>query len=412
MLRENLKNLTYQSVAQIIPRAIMLLFTFYLIRILGSVEYGKFDFALSFAYLVAVFFELGGNILLTKYVARGFYSSFKLSMKFRLLCIPAAMIVLFSVLMIFNLYENKRMLIFYATAGLAFSSIMNLFFSFYRGVKKMNYEAIVSIVQKIIFVILTLVLIYFNKEGYLVLIAFGISMVASYLIIQIIYSKQKHLYTRDEIPGEGIEIKNFIKDILALALISVFSIIYFRATQIILEHFRGFHEVGIYGASYKIIEAVVNVPMILMIVMFPNFAKLAVANLHEFKKLYYKLLKFLSLFGIIITIVIWFGGDYVFLLFGKDYSSANVVLKYLLIAVLALFPNTLLTQAIIALDLNVQYAIALIIVLMLNFAISFLIVPTLGAVGSAISVGICEWIITIWCLIFIGLKLKKAQIAQ
>lgn len=410
MLRENLKNLTYQSIAQIVPRAIMLLFTFYLIRVLGSIEYGKFDFALSFAYLVAVFFELGGNILLTKYVARGFYSSFKLSMKFRLICIGATMIILFAVLLIFNLYENKRTLIFYATIGIAFSSIMNLYFSFYRGVRKMNYEAIVSIIQKIIFVVLTLILIYINKDGSFVLIGFGISMVASYFIIQGIYWKQKHQYSPDEIPGEGIEIKSFIKDILALALISVFSIIYFRATQIILEHFKGFHEVGIYGASYKIIEAIINVPMILMIVMFPNFARLANTNLGEFKKLYYKLFKFLSFFGIIASIIIWFGGDYIFILFGKDYSSANLVLKYLLIAVLALFPNTLLTQAIIALDLNIQYAIALIIVLMLNFTISFLIVPVMGAVGSAISVGICEWVISIWCFIFIGMKLKNAKI--
>ncbi|MFI5143965.1 MAG: flippase [Ignavibacteria bacterium] len=411
MLRENYKNLTYQSIAQIVPRAIMLLFTFYLIRVLGSTEYGKFDFALSFAYLVAVFFELGGNILLTKYVARGFYSSFKLSMKFRLICIAVTMIILFAVLIIFNLYENKRTLIFYATVGIAFSSLMNLYFSFYRGVRKMNYEAIVSIIQKVIFVILTLFLIYINKDGSFVLIGFGISMIASYFIIQGIYWKQKHQYSEDEFPGEGIEIKSFIKDILALALISVFSIIYFRATQIILEHFRGFQEVGIYGASYKIIEAVINVPMILMIVMFPNFARLANTNLGEFKKLYYKLFRFLTLFGIITSVIIWFAGDYIFLLFGKDYSSANIVLKYLLIAVLALFPNTLLTQAIIALDLNIQYAIALIIVLFLNFTISFLIVPVMGAVGSAISVSICEWIISIWCFIFIGMKLKKAKIA-
>lgn len=409
MFRENLRNLTYQSLAQIVPRAIMLLFTFYLIRALGSVEYGKFDFALSFAYLVAVFFELGGNILLTKYVARGLYSSFKLSMKFRVFSILITMTVLFTILEIFDLYENKRVLIFYATVGIAFSSLMNLLFSFYRGLRKMNYEAIVSTVQKIIFVLLTLALIYLNRRGDMVLIAFGVSMVLSYLIIQSVYLKQKHLYLRDETPGEGIETKNFIKDIFGLALISVFSVIYFRATQIILEHFKGFHEVGIYGASYKIIEAIINVPMILMIVMFPNFARLARTNLEEFRNLYFKLLKFLSIFGVITSIIVWFAGDYIFLLFGKDYSSAGIVLKFLLIALVALFPNTLLTQVIIALDLNMQYATALLLVLVLNFAISYLIVPTMGAVGSALSVGICEWVITIWCYVFIGIKLKKAR---
>jgi O-antigen/teichoic acid export membrane protein len=407
MLRENLKNLTYQSLAQILPRAIMLLFTFYLISILGSVEYGKFDFALSFAYMVAVFFELGGNILLTKYVARGLYSSFKLSMRFRILSILITMAVLFAVLKMFDLYENKRILILYATLGIAFSSLMNLFFSFYRGIKKMNYEAVVSTVQKVIFVLLTLALIQFSKAGELVLISFGASMVISYLLIQSIYLKQKNLYVQDERPGESLETKSFIKDIVGLALISVFSVIYFRATQIILEHFWGFHEVGVYGASYKIIEAIISVPLILMIVMFPDFARLARSNLDEFRHLYFKLLKFLSVFGVVISLIVWFAGDYVFLLFGKDYGSAGIVLKFLLIALLALFPNTLLTQVIIALDLNIQYATALLVVLVLNLALSYLIVPSMGAVGSAISVGICEWVISIWCFVFVGIKLRE-----
>gem|GEM_PF-5851364 len=35
MIRANLKNLSYQTIAQIIPRAMMFIFTFYLARILG-----------------------------------------------------------------------------------------------------------------------------------------------------------------------------------------------------------------------------------------------------------------------------------------------------------------------------------------------------------------------------------------
>jgi len=388
----------------------MLLFIFYLIRVLGSTEYGRFDFALSFAYLVGVFFEFGGNILLTKYVARGLYSSFRLSMKFRLLSIIITTAVLFSVLVIFNLYQDKQLLILYAVIGIAFSSLMNLLFSFYRGLKKMNYEALVSITQKIIFIALAMVLIFFRTDGTLVVISFSVSMIASYLIIQAIYLKQRHLYSRDEASVGEIDRKSFIKEIFSLALISVFSVIYFRATQVILEHFKGFHEVGIYGASYKIIEAIINVPLILMIVLFPDFARLAKSSLGKFKNLYFKLLKLLSILGVGVSILLWLWGEYIFQVFGKDYSDAHIVLRYLLIALLALFPNALLTQAIIALDLNVQYAIAMLLVLVVNVGLSIMIVPLLGAVGSAVSVGVCEWLILLWCFFLIGRRLKKAEV--
>src|SRR5260221_11865867 len=82
LLRANFKNIIYQTVAQIIPRAMLFLFGFYLAKSLGAVEYGKYDFALSFGYLIGVFFELGGNVILTKYIARGHYSSFKFSIRF------------------------------------------------------------------------------------------------------------------------------------------------------------------------------------------------------------------------------------------------------------------------------------------------------------------------------------------
>jgi O-antigen/teichoic acid export membrane protein len=383
----------------------LFIFTFYLARTLGSSEYGRYDFSLSIGYLVGVFFELGGNMILTKHIARGFYSSFKYALNIRFISIGAAIIVTIIVLLSFNLYSDNFINIVYALVGIAFSSLMNLYFSFFRGVRRMNFEAVVLIIQKIIFIGVCFLLLNYGNLASNALAAFGLSMIASYLIIQAIYLKEKNKYVDEE--ENKIILKDYIRDIVSLALVEVFSIIYFRVTQIILENYHGVSAVGVYGASYKLIEVFTNIPGILMIVLFPGFAKLSKENIFSFKDNFKKVLPILFGLGILASLFCWFGGEYVFKLLGKDYSESYILLRYMTFALIAIFPNYLLTQGLIALDKNTKYAVVLSAALVLNIVLGILVVPKYGAEGSALSVGICEWVIFIACFILINKEIKS-----
>jgi len=298
-------------------------------------------------------------------------------------------------------------------AGIAFSSLMNLYFAIFRGVKRMNFEAVVLIIQKIIFIVITFILISSSLTSSSVLISFLISMMISYLIIFMIFGFEKNKYDFKS-NDKKIALKDYMKDIMSLALIEVFSIIYFRVTQIILESFMGYNAVGVYGASYKFIEVFTNIPAILMIVLFPNFAKLAVENISEFKKGFNKVLKILILLGIGAVSICWIFGEMFFELlgedysgaYGEDYSGAYIVLRYMTPALLIIYPNYLLTQSMIALDKNIKYAFVLFSVLILNILIGILIVPQFGVYGSALSVGVCEIIIFISTFYLINKELK------
>ncbi len=411
MLKENFKNLVYQSIAQIIPRAMLFIFGFYLAKTLGAFEYGKYDFALSFGYLIGVFFELGGNVILTKYIARGHYSSFAYSMRFRIITIAAALSVTFIVLLVTGLYREIILNITFASLGIAFSSLMNLYFAFFRGVKKMNYEAIVLLLQKIIFIGVCLLLFIYKKNSTSALLAFLISLFISWQVIQLIFIKKRKAY--EETPGhEAIQFKEYIRDVMSLALVEVFSIVYFRVTQLILERFGGFEQVGVYSASYKLIEAFTNIPSILMIVLFPGFAKLAVENINEFKVQFGNILWLLVSMGLISCLVCWFFGQAFFTLLGKDYSSSYIIVRYMTLALFAIYPNYLVTQSLIALDQNLKYAFVVFTALILNIILAILLVPAYGAIGSAFSVGICEVIIFILCFILIRKTINRIETSK
>jgi O-antigen/teichoic acid export membrane protein len=400
LIRENIKNISYQSIAQIIPRAMMFIFIFYLARLLGNAEYGKYEFATSFGYLVGMFFELGGNMILTKHVARKFYSSIYYALKIRIVSILITLAVFFSVLYIFNLYEESRLYIIYASAGLAFSSMMNLYFAFFRGVQKMNYEAVVLIIQKALFIILALILIYSEKSGARVLLAFMISMAAGFGIIFSFFKKKEPEYVSS---GEKYEVRfrEYVKDVFSLALVEVFSNIYYRLNQVMIEHFRGFAEVGVYGVAYKVVEVFTNFPAILLIALFPAFAKMAVENLHDFKIQFDKILGVLISLGFLAGIGCWFLGRYFFTLIGTDYKESYIVLRYLTFPLVFLFPNFLITQGLIALNKNLTFASILFAALILNVILSLILVPSMGAEGSAISIGVCEMVIFITGYLYI-----------
>lgn len=394
-LRDNFKNISYQSIAQIIPRAMMFIFVFYLAKLLGNAEYGRYEFATSVGYLVGMFFELGGNMILTKHVARKFFNSIYYAVKIRVASILIALFIFISALYVFNLYEESRLYLIYASAGLAFSSMMNLYFAFFRGVQKMNYEAIVLIAQKAIFIILALILIHSEKSGARVLLAFMISMAAGLILIFSLFKKNKNLYLNSGNKYE-LKFKDYIKDVFSLALVEVFSNIYYRLNQVMIEHFRGFAEVGVYGVAYKAVEVFTNFPAILLIALFPAFAKMAVDNLRIFKAQFDKILVILLSLGFLSGICCWVLGKYFFNLIGADYDNSYIVLRYLTFPMVIMFPNFLITQGLIALNKNLTFAVILLSALVLNIILSLILVPAYGAIGSAISIGICELLIFIF----------------
>lgn len=386
----------------------LFIFGFYLAKTLGAVEYGKYDFALSFGYLIGVFFELGGNVILTKYIARGHYSSFKFSMRFRAVTILITLIVTAAALLLTGLYHEILVNIAFAALGIAFSSLMNLYFAFFRGVKKMNYEAAVLIIQKIIFIGMSLLIFVYRKDSTVALLSFLVSMFICWQVIQVIFIRKRKAFVEDK-EHAAIQFNAYFKDVMSLALVEVFAQVYLRVTQIILERFGGFEQVGVFAASGKLIEAFTNIPSILMLVLFPSFAKLASDNIPEFKIQFKKILVLMTALGAAACLICWFLGEPFYKLIGKDYNNSYIIVRYMTIALFAIYPNYLLTQSLIALDQNLKYASVVFTALVLNVIIAVIVVPSYGAIGSAVSVGICELVISILCFILISKTIRQRE---
>lgn len=146
--------------------------------------------------------------------------------------------------------------------------------------------------------------------------------------------------------------KKVIKLSWPIGLSILFSMLYFKMDTIILSIFRPESEVGIYGASYQLVEVLNSFPALFVGIIMPILSQ-AWANNNKggFKKILQR--AFDSLIIIVVPLV--FGGfilanKIMVLVAGKNFYQSGDVLRILIFAIGFLFIGQLFGHAIVAIN--------------------------------------------------------------
>lgn len=178
----------------------------------------------------------------------------------------------------------------------------------------------------------------------------------------------------------------------------VLGVIYFRLDTFLISFLSSDAEVGRYGVAYRVVEVLIVVPIYLMSTLFPEIARQRPhsARLNEIVQGAFSAAALAAVPLVIIFVV--FAEEVVGVAGGPAYISAAPVLRYLAVAVALLFLNTVFFQALVALNRQGNLFLLLLGVLVANILLNLALIPSLGAVGAAISLVISEAAALILCL--------------
>lgn len=184
---------------------------------------------------------------------------------------------------------------------------------------------------------------------------------------------------------------NIFKSNAAFLLINAATAFYFRCDIVLLKILnRSIAEVGEYAAAFRIFEG-----MILLITPLSHIGFRYLRLSWQYKKKFHRL--FLSfLFGMLVISVIFFaivieiGDDIIQFTFGFEFKQSESILLILSMALFFVMPNSIITQAIVALNLEKAYAYLAVAAAVLNLIGNFFMIPIIGAKGAAISTVITE----------------------
>jgi O-antigen/teichoic acid export membrane protein len=390
-LRIIIKNTKWQLSANILNKLLSIILVIFLARGLGDVEFGKYSFANSFIQIFVVLADLGISLLLIREIAKrgemaGIYfvnlGALKIILSFGTLSIIAVIINILP-------YPLETVKIVYI---LSIYFILSSFSSFCRSImnafEKMEYDAIVSFIEKIIIVALCSIFLKLKLGLIYISCAFLVGGAISLTVSSLFLIKK---FVKPNFRIDFSFWKSSIREALPFAMSSIFVMMYSYIDQVMLSLMKGDEAVGWYNASFSLVNNVTLFASVFMGAAYPTFSRLYSLSLESLKIVYQKSFKYLLLLGFPITVGAMILSDRIILLFfGNEYFPSISAFRIL---IWAAFPSHLcylfstFLNAINRQKINLYF---MIISTVGNIILNLFLIPAFSYLGACIATLLSE----------------------
>lgn len=402
-----LKNTFWLGISQIVSRIIRAIIVIYAARILGVAGYGVFSYAIALAGFMSIFSDIGIDWILTREAAKN--PELKSQYLSTILFIKLILLTFLFILITFvapyftTIPEAKNLLPIIAVLFLS-DGLRRYGFAFIRSLEKMETEAGINIFTNVTIVILSLIILSYNPTPYALVIGYTIGsilgLVMTVFAIRTYLNKLFSNFTRKLI-------KPILISVWPFAIINFMSASLFYTSILILGWMCTALELGFYSAAQKPIQLLIVLSIIIATSTLPALSRWAVKEANKFKLLLEQSLSMVMLLAIPLTIGgIVLGDQVIILLYGTDYTSAIIIFRLLALSFLAIFPFTIISNAIFAADMQRKFIPHMTLGAIINVILNIYLIPKLGALGAAIATIISQFITYGWVYYVLRIQLS------
>ncbi len=402
-----LKNASYLTIAHF-SSMIINFFGFILIaRLLGPSNYGIYVTVAAFIGLFWILTFNGLHKVILREGSKDFnqmgdYLEKTIGIKIFFTFIAINFSIIFSSFMPYTIQEKVYIIVFSST--LIYRSFSNFFGVVYQAAEKMQYNAILEILNRILFVPFAIALLYmgFGLPG-----LFGISIFSQLFTIVINFKLTKRFISYRFFNKINWDI-SILKPALIFSILSFTVILTTRIDIVMVSLLASSKDVGIYGVAYQITYTGVTVRTLLATAFFPIFVKTFYKKIVRWKKLLkYALLLGLSLL-LLATVVSLLSTQIIPLLFGDEYFESGLILSVLIFYLAIVFFNIPFSNTIQATHNESKMLKVCWIGPSLNIGLNYLFYKQFGLIGIAYST-LVVGIVTLTIQIFITWRILKKQ---
>jgi len=407
-----ISNSAFLFFSTIVNKLIMFVYFILLVRYLPKEEYGTLTFWLSFIPLIFFLTDVG----------LGTYTVRELSMHPDLKNQLFANVFVIKILITSLLYiGNAIFLLLFINdfefikvglvliCSLCVDSFIRLSFSYFQAFKRMIYQAILIGLNSIFMISSGLVSYLIKMDviyvGFFHLLSNVLTLVISYYLLI-----NKFLNLNNIL----LQIKNFKFKNLFIIQKSVsfgLSVFMFKSYDWIENTFLLIYynkeAVAIYNNALNLILPFVFLGIVINAAVFPFLAEFSTKDNINYSRIFQLNLKILLMIPFLsFTIFYFFSDAIVVILYGIEYSETIIVLKILSFSIITKFVRLIFKQYYETNYREKTFMILTLLALILNVISSFLLIPSYGYIGSAISRNITMFFyITISYLVY--KKIKK-----
>jgi O-antigen/teichoic acid export membrane protein len=375
---------------------------FAIARVFSVEIFGIFTFSQNYTGLFAILADFGISIYLTREIAHKnifLFDNFSNIIKVKILISIFTFLIVIVSCRAIGYPAETASTISYLTIAVILNSFVNLYKGYYRGIEKLEYEALISGLSSFVLFVFVITAIYINPDIVFVAKVYVLSRMVGVGITIIIARNIKGLYRKN--PFTLGFIKDFLRQASPYALQTLFGIIYFQIDAVMLERMRGNYEVGIYQLAVKIILIGLVFCDVIQNAFLPTLSRLMKESFVSMINVAKNMNKYLLTLGIFFFIIVFDNAeDLINLTVGEKYLASVTVLKLLslllVIRLLAAAYGVVLT----AVGRQELRMYSTIVASFFNIILNYILISRYGYLGAAITSILTNALVLVLFLVF------------
>jgi O-antigen/teichoic acid export membrane protein len=350
-------------------------------RALGPEEWGVFSYSFAVLALLHVISDFGFHTLIMRDAAAGRFGR-QMFWQITLWRIAFGVIATLSVLFWFansDVSEQLRWTFACLSVSIVFRAYYSSVRSVFLGLEKTK---------------LTVVLDVILFGGFLTVIAFqvwadtsaSLGIAFAWLLATVLCAgaalsfAKKYLFQVSDSPTGQLSGLTLIRSAFPFVLINALVIVFHRIDQLMIKEMRDVVDVGYYAVAYQLFEALVLLPGLLAIALFPYMVK----SEQNTRRALFLNASLSAISTGAVALLCWFFADsLILILFGSFYEASIDVLAVLLIGLPFLAITTTVAHGLFAKGKEKMSALATGTALLANILLNLLWIPDFGMVGAA-----------------------------
>jgi len=394
-------NTSWLMAEKIFRMAVALSVGVYVARYLGPGRFGVLSYAMSVVVLFSALSSLGLNgILVRELVNFPKKRDEFLGTAFILKLSGSGLVLILLSITLYFMGDDRQsnLMIFIIAAGLVFQSF-NVIQSYFEARVLSKYFVFAQIISllvvsiaKLIFILMSLSLIYFALAVLIESIILAVGLAIVYLKQNFnILSWQFKLKT-----ATGL-----LKDSWPLILSAIAISIYMRIDQIMIKQMLGTEAVGQYAAAVRLSEAWYFIPVVITGSLFPAILNAKKTSEEQYYRRLQKLYGLMVWISLPIALVMTFmAGNIVLLLYGTQFSKAGPVLAVHIWAGVFVFLGVASGKYLVAENYTRISFFRTLIGCIVNVILNITLIPRYGINGAAIATVVSYFVATFF-IVFI-----------
>lgn len=384
LTRKIAHNTFYQLVSKIISTAIGVAVVSLLSRYLDPEGYGQYTTVIAFLQFFAIIVDFGLYITLTTKIAEAGIDEDKLVSNVFTIRLMSAILFLGAapfVALAFPYDPVVKLGIALTSASFLFITLNQVLWGVFQKHLQMVKISISEVLGRIVLLAGTILAIYLHLDLLWILAAVVAGSFINFLFTYLFVRRMVRLRLRFDVAGW----MDIFRTSWPIALSVVFTLIYFKADTLILQHYHGDVVVGLYGAPYKVLEVLVSFPAMFAGLALPILTRSFNQNDPErFNRVLQKALDFL----VITSLPVVFGARFVaerlmVLISGEDFRASGDILRILIIATGIIFVGNLFGNTVVAINKQKPMIFVYFSIAVISVTGYFLFIPEFSYYGAA-----------------------------